>query len=179
MDAPVLLAPSTDTPVYGSDVTLRWKTVEGARGYRVQVAADEAFETLVVDSRLGPVTSLHVRALAPGDGGRLYWRVAAKGGDYATASFPLERKAAATRAGNSKAVLLGGLVLTLVAALLAFVLTPTATETARRQAVADSLAADSSSTAAAPAASSAPAPASDSTAAAAPTDSSASDSTAL
>lgn len=165
MDAPVLLAPSADTPVRGSDVTLRWKPVDGARGYRVQVAADEAFETLVVDSRLGPVTSLHVRALTPGDDGRLFWRVAAKGGDYASASFPFERAAASASAGSSRALLLGGLALALVAALLAFVLTPTATQTARQQAVADSLAADTVA-AAAPAAAASDSTATDSTAAA-------------
>lgn len=144
MDAPVLLAPTAETPARGSDVTLRWQPVEGAQGYRVQVAADEDFTTLVVDSRLGPVTSLHVRGIVPGDDGRLFWRVAAKGGDFAEASFRCERDGKGASSGtSSRTFLLVGTVLALVVGLLAFWLTPTATETARRQAIADSLAADS------------------------------------
>lgn len=142
MDAPVLLAPTAETPVRGTQATLRWAPVAGARAYHVQVAADADFSTLVVDNRLGAETALHVRCLAPGDEGRLYWRVAARGGPYASSSFRLEAAPAAPPSEDRRArtALAVGVALSLVAAVLAFVLMPTHTETAARQARADSLA---------------------------------------
>ena len=169
MNAPVLLAPDAETPVRGAATTLRWEPVDGARAYHVQVAADADFSTLVVDSRLGAVTSLHVRGLMPGDDGRVYWRVAARGGAFTSSSFALAKGPRPTSDADergSRTVLAVGVVVSLVAAVAAFVLMPTHTETAARQARADSLAtaAAADSTGAPAAAPAAAAPAADSTA---------------
>lgn len=146
MNAPVLLSPDADTPVQNAETVLRWQPVEGAAGYRVQVAADPTFETLVVDQRLGPLTSLRVRRLAAGDEGRLYWRVGAKGGPFAEASFPVEtprRRAAASDDRSSRTALGLGVLGALVLGALAFALVPTHSEFVVEQARRDSIAADS------------------------------------
>ena len=171
MNAPVLLAPDAETPVRGAATTLRWQPVDGARAYRVQVAADADFSTLVVDSRLGAVTSLHVRGLMPGDDGRVYWRVAPRGGAFTSSSFALAkgpRPTSAVDERGSRTVLAVGVVLSLVAAVAAFVLMPTHTETAARQAMADSLATAAAADSTAAPAAAAPASADSTAAAAAP-----------
>lgn len=78
-EAPELVAPVQGAPVRGGAAKLVWKPVEGATGYHVQAAADEAFARRIVDTRLGDVTSLVVQRILHGQEGAVYWRVAAIG----------------------------------------------------------------------------------------------------
>ena len=85
LPAPEPASPVHGAVVRGTDATLAWPPVEGATGYRVQVAADEGFRRLFVDTRLGPVTSLTVQNLLGDGDGTVWWRVASVSGSVAGA----------------------------------------------------------------------------------------------
>ncbi|RMH61305.1 MAG: fibronectin type III domain-containing protein [Bacteroidetes bacterium] len=74
---PHVLAPTGGEPVEGSAVTFTWEPVEGATRYRIQVSADEAFQSVTVDLPLPDTTSLTLYNLLPEDGATYYWRVQA------------------------------------------------------------------------------------------------------
>lgn len=73
--APVLLAPREEHVVSGEDVTFDWEPVETAVEYRLQVAADTAFEDLVLDRSTGTETSAVISEDFPEDHRTFYWRV--------------------------------------------------------------------------------------------------------
>lgn len=83
LPAPEPVSPVHGAVVRGVDATLSWRPVEGATGYRVQVASDEAFHMLYVDTRLGPVTTLTVQNLLGDEDGVIWWRVATVTGSVA------------------------------------------------------------------------------------------------
>jgi hypothetical protein len=76
----VLAAPGLSSPPNGAtdvstSVMLRWNAVDGATSYRLQVAEDSSFKTLVLDDATITVTSREVAALAHDSD--YYWRVKA------------------------------------------------------------------------------------------------------
>ncbi len=75
---PELVAPVQGAPVRGDAAKLVWHPVEDATGYHVQVSTDEDFHTLLVDTRLGTVSSAIVQHIR-GKDQTLFWRVAAQG----------------------------------------------------------------------------------------------------
>lgn len=75
---PVLIEPREEAVVDGSQVTFSWKPIEGAREYRLQVAADPAFEEIVLDKTTSRQTSLDVTDAFPTDESTYYWRVVAR-----------------------------------------------------------------------------------------------------
>ena len=79
LPAPVLLSPREEHAVSGEDVTFEWEPVEGAQEYRLQVAADTEFETLVLDQSVGTETSLDTSEDFPEDRHTFYWRVLVRG----------------------------------------------------------------------------------------------------
>lgn len=77
---PVLLEPRHGHVADGAHLVLRWAPVQGARRYRVQVAADAGFEGVLFEQDLPDwATALVVRQPLPEDGRRLYWRALAEG----------------------------------------------------------------------------------------------------
>ena len=76
--APQLLGPAPNDIVDGRAVTFEWDDIQGASGYRVQVAYDEDFTDLQLDADVGSATALTVYDALPVDGARLLWRVAAQ-----------------------------------------------------------------------------------------------------
>lgn len=69
---PELAAPTFMAEVQ-PDVTLEWKSVEGADRYHVQVATDANFKWLVVNDTFVSGTTLKPAGLASGN--KYYWRV--------------------------------------------------------------------------------------------------------
>ncbi len=68
-----LLEPKALSSVSGTSVTLKWKAVEGADNYRVQVATDPNFKWLVTQKDFLKETSLQVDGLQAGN--HYFWRV--------------------------------------------------------------------------------------------------------
>ncbi|MGZ5278403.1 MAG: fibronectin type III domain-containing protein [Pseudobdellovibrionaceae bacterium] len=70
-----LLEPKALSTVSGTSTTLKWKAVEGADSYRVQVATDPNFKWLVDKATVDFVkeTSLQINDLQPGQ--QYFWRV--------------------------------------------------------------------------------------------------------
>lgn len=69
-------------PVDGASVdaayaTFEWKRVEGADGYRFELAEDETFAHVTVDASVGETTSLTLFESVPADGRLRYARVKA------------------------------------------------------------------------------------------------------
>jgi hypothetical protein len=77
-DVPAPVAPVEGGPADGSAATFEWAMVPGARGYRVQAAADESFDDLVFDVRTERTNQLTVHQFLPEDGSTFYWRVRGK-----------------------------------------------------------------------------------------------------
>lgn len=75
--APVLLAPREAAVIDGAEVTFRWEPVEGATTYRLEVAADTAFENILFGEEVGDQTSVRLTNAFPEDGETYYWRVLA------------------------------------------------------------------------------------------------------
>ncbi len=99
--APELVAPVQGAPVRGDAARLVWQGVENATAYHVQVGVDEAFRTLMVDTRLDAgTTAVVVQHLLHGGEGTVFWRVAAVGvggqgaysetGEFFASSAPAE-----------------------------------------------------------------------------------------
>jgi uncharacterized repeat protein (TIGR02543 family) len=74
--APTLVSPSNGATGQPISLTLRWNKVPSATGYTVQVATDNAFNTLIVQDSTFADTSLSVLRLA--NYTAYYWRVRAK-----------------------------------------------------------------------------------------------------
>lgn len=75
----------------GFATTFEWEPVEGATGYRLQVAQDTAFEDLKFDADLGRAQSITLYDLLPLDGPELRWRVEARRKDEAATWSPPAR----------------------------------------------------------------------------------------
>jgi predicted outer membrane repeat protein len=74
--APILLAPGNDTLVNVSDVIFSWDAVEAAASYKLQVASDITFTTILHESTTGN-TSYQL----PLSDGEYYWRVNISNGE--------------------------------------------------------------------------------------------------
>ena len=68
-----LLEPKALAPVAGTSVTLKWKAVDGADSYRVQVATDPNFKWLISQQDFYKDTTLQVNDLQSGQ--HYFWRV--------------------------------------------------------------------------------------------------------
>ena len=77
-------APTLKPPVGGAQIDslaahFTWNALPGTKTYRLQVAADDAFNQLVVDSNIGATNDVTVFDLIPPTGASMYWRVQAEG----------------------------------------------------------------------------------------------------
>ena len=79
LPAPVLLSPREEHAVSGEDVVFDWEPVEGAKEYRLQVAADTEFENILLEQSTGTDTSLESNEEFPEDQHTFYWRVLVRG----------------------------------------------------------------------------------------------------
>jgi hypothetical protein len=72
--APELLAPLPEEVlrIDSFDQTFRWRAVEGADVYSLEIARDDRFFDLVVERRVGAETSVRIQGLEPGT---YFWRV--------------------------------------------------------------------------------------------------------
>ncbi len=77
-DVPAPVEPADGAPVDGSAATFTWRLADRARGYRVQVAADEAFDDLVFDVPVADTNQLTVHHYLPENGRTFFWRVRAE-----------------------------------------------------------------------------------------------------
>ncbi len=73
---PKLSQPEPMAKIDGTDVQLKWETLEGANSYNVQVSVDPGFFNLKVDEYVNGATELAVKGLESGK--TYYWRVAGK-----------------------------------------------------------------------------------------------------
>lgn len=76
--SPVLVSPREASVVDGSEVTFVWQPVEGAEAYRVQVATDAAFNSVVYEQEVGEKTALVVTDMFPTTEETFFWRVLAQ-----------------------------------------------------------------------------------------------------
>ncbi len=76
--APQPVAPAGGMPVDGSAVSFSWTAAPGAQNYRLQVAADDAFEQVVCTLDSGPTTMCTLLEMLPQDGSVFHWRVQAQ-----------------------------------------------------------------------------------------------------
>ncbi len=72
---PVLIAPRHGAPIDVANLTFEWEPVELAQGYVLQVSQDTSFEHIVIDERVGDVTSYEASARFPDDRSTFFWRV--------------------------------------------------------------------------------------------------------
>lgn len=75
---PQLHAPAKAEVVDAQDVAFSWAPVPDAATYRLQVAADRAFERLVFDQETGQATSMTVTDVFAADRNTYFWRVLTK-----------------------------------------------------------------------------------------------------
>jgi hypothetical protein len=68
-----LLEPKALSEISGAQVTLKWKPVEGAESYRLQVATDPNFKWLVTQEDFFKGTSYDLKGLEAGK--HYFWRV--------------------------------------------------------------------------------------------------------
>ena len=78
---PVLLGPRHEARVAADAVTLRWEPVEGAAGYRIEVARDTAFDDVVYEREAETADHHDVGGALPADHATYFWRVLAYRGD--------------------------------------------------------------------------------------------------
>lgn len=76
--APYLITPRREAVVDGAAVTFEWDPVETAETYLLEIAADTAFETLLVSQIIDNATSYTLRDTFPPDGSTFFWRVIAR-----------------------------------------------------------------------------------------------------
>lgn len=76
--APAPVQPLDGAQVNGMAAIFGWTPVPRTRTYRLQIAADEAFEALLVDLPVERSTEITLYDLLPVDGRTLYWRVRAE-----------------------------------------------------------------------------------------------------
>ncbi len=79
LDAPSLQSPADGSMHMNSVPTLRWSEVDDALGYRVQIASDAAFGSVMVDVRVD--ATMYIPTFALGDEAVYSWRVAAYHGE--------------------------------------------------------------------------------------------------
>src|SRR5687768_13762875 len=72
--APVLTSPASGSTGNGSP-TFEWQAVEGAAGYRIEIATDPVFTAIVACAETSAATYQEPEPF--GDGLLLYWRVSA------------------------------------------------------------------------------------------------------
>lgn len=70
-----LLAPVNGAPAEGSAVDLRWTGPIDANAYRVQIAQDADFNSLIIDTQIPATDSLTLLELLPENGAEFFWRV--------------------------------------------------------------------------------------------------------
>lgn len=70
-----LLTPTNGGIAQGSALDLRWRGPVGTDGYRVQIAQDERFEQVILDTEIPSTDSLTVLEMLPENGSSFYWRV--------------------------------------------------------------------------------------------------------
>ncbi|MPS49352.1 FecR domain-containing protein [Methylobacillus sp.] len=90
--SPWLLSPQQGQPIDGNGI-LRCTPVEGAQGYHLQIATDDEFRELVVDSGLLDRCQYQLASLAEGD---YYWRVASVNAEEEGRLGPYSQPAALT-----------------------------------------------------------------------------------
>lgn len=78
--APGLTEPADEQSRLADRATLNWQPRESATAYRVQVANDPGFDSLLVDVQTQAPTYTFERSTSPGEPIRLHWRVAAVDG---------------------------------------------------------------------------------------------------
>ncbi len=90
--APRLMMPHPESVVDGRAVTFEWLPVPGASGYRFQIAYDEQFTEVEIETRVGDTTAFTVYDVLPIEGARMMWRVAADvdGEEIYSESRPIE-----------------------------------------------------------------------------------------
>lgn len=76
--SPVLVAPREAAVVDGTEVTFEWQAVEAADRYRLQVAQDAEFDTIVLERDVAGATEMTVTDAFPTDGQTFFWRVLAE-----------------------------------------------------------------------------------------------------
>lgn len=93
-EPPAPLAPAREGRVREPQALLRWAAIEGAAGYRVQVAAEASFAAPLLDAELEAVDSLVTPTTLPE--GTYWWRIATRSSDGETGPFsdpqPFRRK---------------------------------------------------------------------------------------
>ncbi len=85
LSTPTLVSPLNGSVLFGA-LTLQWNTVPSAVTYRVQLAQDSLFSTIVVDDSTMSDTSRSISSIA---NGLYYWRVRAKNGGGTSAFSPV------------------------------------------------------------------------------------------
>lgn len=70
-----LLAPINGAPAEGSAVDLRWTGPADAESYRVQIARDADFQSVLIDTQVPATDSLTVLELLPENGAEFFWRI--------------------------------------------------------------------------------------------------------
>lgn len=80
-DKPQLIEPSFHAQIKGDKATLKWKSVDAAEQYHVQVATDPNFKWLVANDNFVKETSYEVAGLEAGK--NYFWRVASVKSDNA------------------------------------------------------------------------------------------------
>lgn len=74
---PVPTSPGNGTNMPGTTVSLQWQPAARANDYRLQLAVDPGFNTLVFDEWLGDYIGIELSEL-PDNGQQFYWRIAAR-----------------------------------------------------------------------------------------------------
>lgn len=77
---PYLVSPQEEAVVDGAAVTFTWDPVQGATGYRLEVASDTAFEAVVYEEGIAAeseegIISRTLEGMFAPDGATYYWRV--------------------------------------------------------------------------------------------------------
>lgn len=95
---PILVAPRLEERMSPDSITLRWEPTAGAERYTVEVAADTAFESMVVSTDAGSDTEITLAGVFAADRTTYFWRVFAHAGDASSRgerveSFRVEDKA--------------------------------------------------------------------------------------
>lgn len=84
LGSPRPVSPREAAIVNGHEVTFEWRPVDEATAYRLEVASDASFQTIVFDEQVSAdTTALTVADFFPVDEQTYFWRVLAKGkGDW-------------------------------------------------------------------------------------------------
>jgi hypothetical protein len=75
--SPTPVTPRSGAAVDGSAAYFSWEPVPNAHAYRVQIAAEAAFDTPLYTIEVENVTELTLLEMLPDDGSVYYWRVQA------------------------------------------------------------------------------------------------------